>query len=195
MARPHSLAFSLLSDFGRASPDADVPDHEAQLRAAFEDGHRQGYNEGRAEAEADGAHLLAEAEIRHADELAAEKESWQRDCAEVLVARLENASKLIERNIEEHVAKLLRPWLVERLRDRALQDLERAISRALIEGARIHVEAPPEILQHLRGRLPTEAFHIGYSESASADVRAHIENTEIEVNIAAWIAELEAAVP
>lgn len=194
-ARPHSSAFSLLRDFGRVTPDVEEPDHEAQLKAAFEDGHRQGYADGRAEAEADAEHRLAEAKIHHANELAQEKDRWQRDFAEQLVARLESASGLIEKNIAERVATLLRPWLIGRLQDRALQDLERAILRGLVEGAKIHIEGPAEIIQHLNERLPTAGFQIGYSESPSADVRAHIENTEIEVNIAAWIAELEALVP
>ncbi len=193
-ARRHSSAFSLLSDFDRVTSGVATYDHEAQLKAAFEDGHRQGLAEGRSEAEADAQFLLNEAQIRHAVELMAEKQNWQRDCADVLIARLDGAAKLIEHSIEERVAILLRPWLIERLRDRALQDLERAISRALVEGAKIHVEAPPEIVQHLRERLPTEAFQIGYSESSGADVRAHIEDTKIEVNISAWIAELEATV-
>lgn len=195
MARPHSSAFSMLRDFDRVTPDVEEPDHEAQLKAAFEDGHRQGYAEGRAEAEADADHRIAEAQIHHADELAQQKEDWQRDCAEQLVARLESASDLIERNVAERVATLLRPWLIARLYDRALQDLERAISRALVEGAKIHIEAPAEIIQHLNERLPTSGFQIGYSESPNADVRAHVENTEIEVNIAAWIAELESTAP
>lgn len=195
MARPHSSAFSMLRDFDRVTPDVEEPDHEAQLKAAFEDGHRQGYAEGRAEAEADEDHRIAEAQIHHADELAQQKEDWQRDCAEQLVARLESASDLIERNVAERVATLLRPWLIARIYDRALQDLERAISRALVEGAKIHIEAPAEIIQHLNERLPTSGFQIGYSESPNADVRAHVENTEIEVNIAAWIAELESTAP
>lgn len=191
-ARAHSSAFSLLRDFDRVTPDAEEPDHEALLKAAFEDGHRQGHAEGRAEAEADAEHRLIEAQIVQANELAQEKEIWRRDCAEQLIARLESASSAIERSIAERVATLLRPWLLARLHERALQDLERAISRALVEGAKIHIEAPAEIIQHLNERLPAAGLQIGYSESATADVRAHVENTEIEVNIAAWIAELEA---
>jgi hypothetical protein len=57
----------------------------------------------------------------------------------------------------------------------------------------VHIEAPAEVLAQLRERLPTEALQIGYSDSGSPDIRAHIEDTEIEANISAWIAELEAA--
>jgi hypothetical protein len=92
------------------------------------------------------------------------------------------------------MAELLRPWLINRLHERAMGDLEMAISRALSEGAKVHIEAPREIITLLRDRLPTTSFQIGYSESENGDVRAHIEDTEIEVNIAAWIAGLEAAV-
>jgi flagellar biosynthesis/type III secretory pathway protein FliH len=194
MARLHSSAFSLLSDFDRVGHDvASVPSPEDQLKSTFEDGHRQGHAEGRAEAEADADLLIAESRIRHAEELIAERANWQRDCADALIGRLESAAKMIEHNIEERVAALLEPFLIGRLRDRALRDLERAISRALVEGAKIHIEAPPEIIERLREQLPSESFQIGYSESSDADIRAHIEDTSIEANISTWIAELEAA--
>ncbi len=195
MARHHSPAFSLLSDFDRVSESAEVPDHEAQLKAAFDEGYRQGHADGRAEAEADAELLLAEASTRHANDLADERSTWQRECADVLISRLQGAEKSLGHDIEERVATLLRPWLIDRLRDQALLDLERAISRALVDGTNVHIEAPSGIIQHLRDRLPSQTFQIGYSETPDSDVRVHIEDTKIEVNISAWIAELEAAVP
>jgi hypothetical protein len=193
MARLHSPAFPLLSDFDRQDGQGDKPDHDSQLKSAFEDGYQQGLAEGRAEAQADGEYRLTEAETLFAAQLSEERQSWQRECADVLAARLDGATKLIERNIEDRIATLLRPWLIERLRERAIEDLEKAIARALVDGAKVHIEAPEEILTHLRERLPTETFQIGYSESNSPDIRAHIDDTEIEANIAAWIAGLEAA--
>lgn len=194
MTRLHSSAFSLLSDFDRENGEGERPDYEAELKAAFEEGYRQGHADGRTEADSDAELRVAEAKALCSEQLDEEKQIWQRDCADVLVARFDGVANLIERNIEARVAPLLRPWLVERLRERALQDLENAISRALVEGAKVHIEAPSEILQRLRERLPTEAFHIGYSESPNADIRADVEDTEIEANISAWITELEAAV-
>jgi hypothetical protein len=191
MARLHSPAFSLLTDFDRASGE-ELPDFDTQLKAAFEEGYQRGLTDGRAEAEADCEMRLAEATTRHAEELAHEKQNWELTCADVLFARLESAAKLIEQSIEERVSDLLRPWLLERLRVRALQDLEKAISRSLSEGAKVHIEAPGEILEHLRAHLPSESFQIGYSESPTSDVRAHIDDTRIEANLSAWIAELEA---
>lgn len=190
-ARLHSSAFSLLSDFDRENGDAKI-DLEAEIKSAFEEGYRQGHTDGRTEADADAELRLTEATSLHSEQLAEEKLNWQRDCADVLAVRLENVTKLIELSIEERVAALLRPWLMDRLRERALQDLEKAIARALVEGAKVHVEAPAEIVQHLRERLPTEGFQIGYSESPNSDIRAHIEDTKIELNISAWIAALEA---
>jgi hypothetical protein len=193
MARLHSPAFPLLSDFDRQDGQGDKLDHDSQLKSAFEDGYQQGLAEGRAEAQADGEYRLTEAETLFAAQLSEERQSWQRECADVLAARLDGATKLIERNIEDRIATLLRPWLIERLRERAIEDLEKAIARALVDGAKVHIEAPEEILTHLRERLPTETFQIGYSESNSPDIRAHIDDTEIEANISAWIAGLEAA--
>lgn len=193
-ARLHSSAFSLLSDFDRENASAK-PDYEAEIKSAFEEGYRHGHADGRTEADADAELRLTEAMGLHSEQLAEEKQIWHRDCADVLTARLENVTKLIEMSIEERVATLLRPWLIDRLRDRALQDLEKAIARALVEGAKVHIEAPTGIIQHLRERLPTDGFQIGYSESPNSDIRAHIEDTEIELNISAWIAALETIAP
>jgi hypothetical protein len=195
MGRSHSPAFPLLSDFERQDGQSGKPDIDSQLKSAFEDGYQQGLADGRAEAQADGEYRLTEAETLFAAQLSEERQSWQRDCADVLAARFDGATKLIERNIEDRIATLLRPWLIERLRERAKEDLEKAIARALVEGAKVHIEAPAEILTHLRERLPTGAFQIGYSESNSPDIRADIEDTEIEANISAWIAQLEATTP
>ncbi|WP_045834910.1 hypothetical protein [Hyphomicrobium sp. 99] len=189
--RLHSSAFSLLSDFDRENAVVER-DYEAEIKSAFEEGYRHGHADGRTETEADAELRLTEVMALHSEQLFEEKQNWQRDCADLLAARLENVTKLIEASIEERVATLLRPWLVERLRERALQDLEKAIARALAEGAKVHIEAPAEILLRLRERLPIEGLQVGFSESQNSDIRAHIEETEIEVNISAWIAALEA---
>ena len=128
MARLHSPAFPLLSDFDRQDGQGGKPDHDSQLKSAFEDGYQQGLAEGRAEAQADGEYRLTEAETLFATQLSDERQSWQRDCADVLAARFDGATKLIERNIEDRIATLLRPWLIERLRERAIEDLEKAIA-------------------------------------------------------------------
>lgn len=192
-ATVHSPAFPMLSDFGCPQTREEKPDREAELKSAFEDGYQQGLSDGRSEAQADAEIRLAEAETLFLERLNQERNGFRQECADVLAARLDGAVKLIERAVGERVATLLRPWLIEQLRQRAVQDLEGAITRALAEGAKIHIEAPAEVLEHLRGRLPNEAFQIGYSETASPDIRAHIEDTVIEANIAAWISELEAA--
>jgi flagellar biosynthesis/type III secretory pathway protein FliH len=190
--RLHNRAFPLLSDFDRKD-GGGKPDQESQLKSAFENGYQRGLADGRAEAQADGELRLAESEVLHATRLDEERQSWHRDCADVLAARFDASVKSIERKIEDCVAVLLRPWLIEQLRERALQDLEKAIARALSEGAKVHIEAPAEVLTQLRERLPTQALQIGYSDSGSPDIRAHIEDTAIEANISLWIAELEAA--
>jgi flagellar biosynthesis/type III secretory pathway protein FliH len=192
MARAHSSAFSLLSDFGREKSEFKQPDPEVQLKSAFDDGYQQGLSEGRAEAQADAELQLAESEALHAEKLKADRQAFERDCAEVLAARLDAAMSQIERAVAERVADYLRPWLVEQLRVRAMQGLESAIGKALSGGAKVHIEAPADVLAYLRDRLPAEGFQIGYSESATSDIRAHIEDTEIEANISTWVAELEA---
>mgnify|MGYP000028740316 FL=1 len=191
--RLHSPAFSLLADFDRANAPEAEPDIDAMVKAAYDDGFDKGRAEGRAEAEKDAEQLLLEAAVRHVHDLEQEKQTWQQDCADVLADRLQNVTEQLSRRLEERIAVLLRPWLIDRLRERALSDLEKAISRALAEGAKVHIEAPAEIIARLQDTLPAQSFHIGFSESATADIRAHIEDTDIEVNISAWIADLEAA--
>jgi hypothetical protein len=181
-----------LSDFDRQG-QSNGPDHESQVRTAFEEGYQQGVADGRVEAEADCQHRLAEAESLHETQLGNERETWQRDFADLLTAKFESSVKSITHSIEERVATLLRPWLIEHLHERALRDLENAITRSLSAGAKIHIEAPADILVRLRERLPAGALEIGYSESDTPDIRAHIDDTQIEANVSDWISQLEAA--
>ena len=195
MTGAHRPAFRLLSDFDREESDFEKPDPEAQLKTAYEDGYQQGLDDGRAEAQADAELRLAEAEVLFSERAKTDREAFQQDCADVLAAQFDGMVKRIERAVEERVATLLRPWLVEQFRARALRDLEHAIAKALAEGAKVHIEAPSDFLVHLRSRLPVDAFHVGFSESPTPDIRAYIEDTEIEANISTWVAELEAVAP
>ena len=185
-----SSAFSLLSDFDRENAVVER-DYEAEIKSAFEEGYRHGHADGRAETEADAEIRLTETIALHSRQILEEKQEWQREFADVLAARLEVVTKQIEASIEGRVAALLRPWLSERLRERALEDLEKAIGRALVEGAKVHIEAPREVIDRLRDRLPAGGLQVVYSESQNSDIRAQIEETEIELNLAAWIAALE----
>ncbi|WP_246317195.1 hypothetical protein [Hyphomicrobium methylovorum] len=182
----------MLADIDRGGGFA-LPDHGEKLSEAHNTGFQLGLAAGRVEAEADCELRLAELETRHLEMLAQQREGLQRDYADALADRFDGAVKMIERAIEERVANLLQPWLVERLRARAIEDLEKAIVRALSEGAKVHIEAPPTIVAHLRDRLPNTGLQIEYSESQTADIRAHIEDTQIEANLSVWISELEAA--
>lgn len=192
-ARPrHSPAFPLLADLD-GEGEFVPPDHAAQVTQAHSTGYEEGLAAGRSEAEADAELRLSEMEIRHLEILAQERETFQRDCADVLAARFESAEKQIERAIENRVSDLLRPWLVDQIRARAIDDLEKAIARAMTDGAKVHIEAPPAIIAHLRDRFPAGGLQIGYSESETADIRAHVDDTAIEANISAWISTLEEA--
>jgi hypothetical protein len=194
MTRRHSSAFQLLSDFDADGHIIHAPDFDAQLKQAFDDGFQQGYAGGRTEADADAELRLAELQSLHDQSMASERANWRQECADVLASGLDDAIRSIEANIETRLAVILRPWLEEKLRDRALKEFQETITRALSQGANIQISGPAQILDSLRERLPSSAIEISYTENSGPGVIAHIDDTQIDADFSAWIAQLEQAI-
>lgn len=185
-----SSAFQLLAEFGGRGTAA-AADQQDEIRASYDEGYLQGAADARAEAEADCEARLTSAGQDYAERLATERESWQRDVAEVLSAEIATGVAKIQRSIGDRVAALLKPWLTERLYERAMYDFEKAIERALADNSSMEIEGPSDILRSIREKFPVEVLQVAFTESESPSVKAQIDSTRIEIDMSAWLAELE----
>ena len=191
--RPHSSAFSSLVDFERQEAAVIHADHDAAISEAYSAGLARGSSDARAEAEADAELRLAEAAALMEARLEEQRARLHEDCVRELNTKFDSAMKVIERSLEDRVSALLRPWLLEGVHERAMGQFAGAILRAAGGATKIHIEAPADLVEKLKTQLAHSPFAIGFSESDSADIRAYVDDTELDMNIASWIAELERA--
>lgn len=190
MSAGRSSAFQLLNDFGGRQA-ASPADPQEEIRAAHEEGYQKGFAEAQAEAGAACEARLAAALEEHAARLAAERESWQCEQADVLSAVMQTAIAGMQNSLRDRVSALLKPWLTDRLHERAMLDFEKAIDRALEEGARVELDGPADLLKSMREKFPVEVLRVAFTESDAPAVRAQIDDTRIELDMSAWLAELE----
>lgn len=185
-----SSAFQLLSDFDSRGGQRR-PDRETEVKSSYEDGYLKGLADARTEAEAECQSLQKASEEVLQNTLASERDAWQRDCADILKSQHEEAIAHVQRRLGDRVASLLKPWLSERLHERVMFQFEKAIERALGEGAKLHIEGPADLLASLRDRFPVELLQVSFAETSASTVRAHLDDTQLEINISAWISDLE----
>ena len=165
--------------------DQEEDNSEALLEAAREAGRAEG---------AEAAHIEAAAEIervRHEFEerLAAERQKWLDEEADVLNDRLATALQRIEDDLAECVARVLRPFIVESLRRQMISELVEHIGSMIAshETMAIKIAGPADLLAILQERLAGLPVALAYEESDGVDVHVVAGQTMIETRLNAWI--------
>lgn len=190
---PRSSAFELLADFGGRGVDLSL-DREAVVKASYDDGYRKGVADGKEESVAECEQRLADASQAFEARLKDECARWEKECGAALAVKLEIAAESLGRTIGDRVSALLRPWLMARLHDHAMFEFEKAVERAIKEGAKVHIEGPADALSGFRERFPVELLQIAFTETAEPQVLTQVDATQIEINFEAWLADLKARI-
>lgn len=148
-----------------------------------------------AEAEAERsacAQALADAEAMFATrldtELAHARAAWCAAEGERLAGALGAGLAALEARICEGVAAVLRPFLREKARERAVESFARRVGDLLRHpGATpaLTICGPADLLIALRARLP-ETAGISFAEAPGPELRVTCEDTVLETQMAAW---------
>jgi len=180
-------------DTTAAAAETAVPDLEARLAAAREEGFAAGVEEGMARARAEAEARIAVLEQAHAEELATRERLWADRLAADLVTRLQEGFRHLARQLEEAVADILTPLMRDAMREQALADLAATITTLAEEGVRMQVKGPSSLIEALKARLPDCPFEAQVDE-ALADIRVHLADAVIETRLGEWQARLAEAV-
>lgn len=168
------------------APDQEEEDNsEALLEAAREAGRAEG-------AEAANAQAAAEIErvrLEFEELLAAERQKWLHEEGDELKDRLATALRLIEDNLAECVARVLRPFIVESLRRQMISELVEHIGSIIAshETTVIKIAGPGDLLAIMQEKLAGVPAALTYEESGDVDVRVMAGQTTIETRLKAWI--------
>jgi hypothetical protein len=178
---------------GSAMPRPTATPSATGHAAAIDDAFARGIERGKAVAAADLDAKLAEQRAQSEKQLAAAREAWVLQEADRLSVQLTGGLKDMEERIAAIVARLLQPFLAEKLRSRAIAGLIENLNILLAqaEGTAVSVFGAPDLLEVLRARLGGELANVSYHPGQGSDVRVTVGQTVLETRLAGWIETIE----
>lgn len=150
----------------------------------------------RAEERADAEWQLTEALTEQANSLRAEQEAarkvWVEEQSEQIAGAIREQMGALSQQLGIAAARALRPFLVERLVDRSIEDLSGCITRLLTDNSTpvLGITGPADLLERLAERLGDHAAGITFRPDAKADIVVTAGETLIETRLQDWVARL-----
>jgi hypothetical protein len=150
----------------------------------------------RAEERADAEWQLTEALAEQAKSLRDEQEvarkAWVEEQSDQIAAVIEERFATLSEQLGVAAARALRPFLVERLVDRSVEDLAACIGRLMTDGtaAPLEIAGPADLLERLAEKLGGHAAAITFRPDDRADIVVTASETLIETRLREWVARL-----
>lgn len=174
----------------------ELAEERAQaVEAARAEGHEAGRAEGLAEARAETDALLAQQEADFARRLAEARQAWVDQEGSALAASIGKALTRIHDDVLSATADVLKPFLVEAVRQRALAELSRTIEDILKRepDAGIAISGPEDLLKALEVQLSEHAGAMTFTPSSSPEVEVQAGHALLSTRISAWADKIHEA--
>jgi len=153
----------------------------------------RGIEQGRAAVLAEMDTKLEEQRRFYEQKLELERCTWVSREADVFVQQLADGLDTIQSNIAELTARILKPFLVEQIREQGLASLVETLDVLLFQdkGLTLEVSGPEDFLQLLREKLSSKNVTAVFSPGDDVEVRVRVGQTFLETQFGAWLARLE----
>jgi hypothetical protein len=160
----------------------------------------QAYERGKAQGAAEAAETLA-ARLRQAEaaaegRIAAARAEWLAHESGRLAERLEAGLREVELAVADATARILKPFLLDRVRAEAVESLAATIADVVRyrDGARVEIAGPADLAARVAERIAALGVEADVREAEGPDVRVSIGLTALETSLATWLARIEGAV-
>ncbi|MGE0212589.1 MAG: hypothetical protein AB7S41_12910 [Parvibaculaceae bacterium] len=167
---------------------APVQPPESLFEEAYEHGRQEAFAVARAEYE----RALGEHRRQFDEQLAAEREKWTAHQSDAITARIGDSFTTLQTTLSGAVSQVLKPFLVEVVRERVVEDLARLLEELIAKGRASHlrIAGPEDLLAALRARL---AGHAGveYVPAPGGELEVEADRTVIETRLAEWRDRIE----
>jgi hypothetical protein len=167
---------------------------ESDMEERLEEAYIRGVLEGRAAAQSEYGEKIqrqTEAAEKH---LKSERERWVADEASRLSALIGGSLEGIGTRVAEQVARILKPFLSEKAKQRAMGELVSALDALLIKGeySKITVLGPEDLIGalriHLRGRADAIVFLVS---ERTCDISVTADETILETRLGSWLKAID----
>jgi hypothetical protein len=161
---------------------------EIALAQRIEEAYARGLAEGRSAAEAEALARLEEQAAAMEQGLAAARAAWCAEEAPRLAEQIATAIRDMEERLAQATERVLRPFLAQAVRERAMGELKALIDELLqtSPGLTLEIAGPEDLLGDLRATLPAVAA-VSFVAGAATDVQVKAGASIIETRIAAWL--------
>lgn len=173
---------------GERKEKADAAQAAALAEAEYQRGLTEGHAAAQQEFEAEIASLRAQAE----EERQVARTRWLAEEAARLAEGVRSGMSEIEAKMARSVTMVIAPFLAERVREKALEELAAALSLLAAERASValHVKGAEDLIAALQPALSgLNVVEMEIVEGA-ADVRIVADETTIESRIGEWLANI-----
>jgi len=189
---------SFLKDFSDYVPEPvqfgqepEPVDNTEALEAARAEGMAQGREEALAEMGARVAELEAAFEAR----LASERAAWARQDGALLATAILHGLENVREQVIDATAQVLKPFVADGVRQRALAELGRCIDDMLLRDPElgIVVSGPQDLVKVLELHLSERAGNFTFKPSASPEVEVKAGPALLSTRIASWLEKIDEA--
>ncbi len=178
---------------GRAMAAGGVSESDVLIA----DAHARGVLEGQAAAQVELDAALAQQQASFDQKLATERQKWAVEQGTHLSELIAAAFEDVEQRFAERVGSILKPFLGESVRAKALEELSASLNLMLAKGeyAKIAISGPKDLLSALEARLGDRHAGVTFVESDGVDVAVSADGTIIETQIGAWTEAIQKGSP
>jgi hypothetical protein len=186
------------SEAGSGAKETDL--HEAMFARAgarppakVDDAYARGYEAGQAVVRAEFEEKLRQQQDYYAQQLSLERYTWANRESDVLAAQFADGLKQIEERVADTVGRLLRPFISELAKDRAVSELVAALEVLLgtDDGVTLEISGPEDLLELLRGKLSNRNATVLFAPGEGTEVRVAAGPTLIETNLSEWMQQVK----
>lgn len=160
-------------------------DHDVELSEA----HARGVLEGRAAAQVEFDSVTATRAVAFEQKLAAERQKWAADEGERLSLMISSGMADLENRISGLVSEVLRLFVGDRVRGKAIDELSQTLNTMLTKGeyAKVIVSGPVDLTTEVERRLNANLAGVTFVEADGVDLVVNADDTILATRIGAWL--------
>ena len=164
-------------------------DAKSDLDVELSDAHARGVLEGRAAAQVEFDSVTATRAVAFEQKLDAERETWAADEGERLSLMISSGMEDLENRISGIVSEVLRSFVGERVREKALEELSQTLNAMLTKGeyAKVIVSGPADLTTEVKRRLNADVTGVTFVEAEGVDLVVNADDTILATRIGTWI--------
>lgn len=165
----------------------------SELEARMADAHARGVLETSVAAQADLDAALARQSAQADQKLKSERQKWCDEEGNRIAGLVARSFEDLEQRLAAQVAQILKPFLAEEVRVRAISQLSTTLNDMLSkgDGAALSVSGPYDLLEAIKSRLTSDSDAVHFVHDDGPNVRLTANETILEARISAWTSAIQ----